>query len=157
MQTDEEKMMQLPVLMPMFDRATCSIPKAQIGFVDFIINDMVEAWDGQWCIYVFAQTYFCICAARNSVLFSAFIDMPEMVGYMRQNYEKWKEYNVRNYFILEFYSCFLNCIFLQSLNLIMFKERMKLFFFYQRPKKMKDTVLESLLLTLIPTKSLKIL
>lgn len=27
--------------------------------------------------------------------FSAFIDMPEIVGYMRQNYEKWKEYNVR--------------------------------------------------------------
>ncbi|XP_071862597.1 phosphodiesterase 8 isoform X2 [Bombus fervidus] len=69
-QTDEEKRMQLPVLMPMFDRVTCSIPKAQIGFVDFIINDMVEAWD-------------------------AFIDMPEMVGYMRQNYEKWKEYNDR--------------------------------------------------------------
>ncbi|CAL7936682.1 unnamed protein product [Xylocopa violacea] len=67
-QTDEEKKLNLPVLMPMFDRATCSIPKAQIGFVDFIINDMVEAWE-------------------------AFIDMPEMVGYMRQNYEKWKEYN----------------------------------------------------------------
>ncbi|XP_017759723.1 PREDICTED: high affinity cAMP-specific and IBMX-insensitive 3',5'-cyclic phosphodiesterase 8A-like isoform X2 [Eufriesea mexicana] len=69
-QTDEEKKLKLPVLMPMFDRLTCSIPKAQIGFVDFIINDMVEAWD-------------------------AFIDMPEMVGYMRQNYEKWNEYNER--------------------------------------------------------------
>lgn len=69
-QTDDEKKLKLPVLMPMFDRATCSIPKAQIGFIDFIINDMVEAWD-------------------------AFIDMPEMVGYMRQNYEKWKEYNER--------------------------------------------------------------
>ncbi|CAK9826092.1 High affinity cAMP-specific and IBMX-insensitive 3',5'-cyclic phosphodiesterase 8A [Anthophora retusa] len=69
-QTDEEKKLKLPVLMPMFDRATCSIPKAQIGFIDFIINDMVEAWD-------------------------AFVDMPEMVGHMRQNYEKWKEYNER--------------------------------------------------------------
>ncbi|XP_015432489.1 PREDICTED: high affinity cAMP-specific and IBMX-insensitive 3',5'-cyclic phosphodiesterase 8A [Dufourea novaeangliae] len=67
-QTDEEKKLKLPVLMPMFDRQTCSIPKSQIGFVDFIINDMIEAWD-------------------------AFIDMPEMVGYMRQNYDKWKEYN----------------------------------------------------------------
>ncbi|XP_019699377.1 high affinity cAMP-specific and IBMX-insensitive 3',5'-cyclic phosphodiesterase 8 isoform X3 [Harpegnathos saltator] len=67
-QTDEEKKLKMPVVMPMFDRQTCSIPKSQIGFVDFIINDMVEAWD-------------------------AFIDMPEMVGYMRQNYEKWKEYN----------------------------------------------------------------
>lgn len=69
-QTDEEKKLKLPVLMPMFDRSTCSIPKSQIGFVDFIINDMIEAWD-------------------------AFIDMPEMVGYMRHNYEKWKEYNER--------------------------------------------------------------
>ncbi|KOX73688.1 High affinity cAMP-specific and IBMX-insensitive 3',5'-cyclic phosphodiesterase 8B [Melipona quadrifasciata] len=69
-QTDEEKKLKLPVLMPMFDRSTCSIPKSQIGFVDFIINDMIEAWD-------------------------AFIDMPEMVGYMRHNYEKWKEYNDR--------------------------------------------------------------
>lgn len=30
--------------------------------------------------------------------FLAFIDMPEMVGHMRQNYEKWKEYNVSNSF-----------------------------------------------------------
>ncbi|XP_076177149.1 phosphodiesterase 8 [Ptiloglossa arizonensis] len=67
-QTDEEKKLKLPVLMPMFDRSTCSIPKSQIGFIDFIINDMIEAWD-------------------------AFIDMPEIVGYMQQNYEKWKEYN----------------------------------------------------------------
>lgn len=36
----------MPVVMPMFDRLTCSIPKSQIGFVDYIINDMIEAWDG---------------------------------------------------------------------------------------------------------------
>ncbi|XP_018348883.1 PREDICTED: high affinity cAMP-specific and IBMX-insensitive 3',5'-cyclic phosphodiesterase 8A-like isoform X2 [Trachymyrmex septentrionalis] len=66
-QTDEEKKLKLPVVMPMFDRMTCSIPKSQIGFVDYIINDMIEAWD-------------------------VFIDMPEIVGYMRHNYEKWKEY-----------------------------------------------------------------
>ncbi|XP_012530775.1 high affinity cAMP-specific and IBMX-insensitive 3',5'-cyclic phosphodiesterase 8 isoform X6 [Monomorium pharaonis] len=67
-QTDEEKKLKMPVVMPMFDRMTCSIPKSQIGFVDYIINDMIEAWD-------------------------VFIDMPELVGYMRHNYEKWKEYN----------------------------------------------------------------
>lgn len=67
-QTDEEKNMKLPVVMPMFDRQTCSIPKSQIGFVDYIITDMIEAW-------------------------SAFIDMPEMIVYMRQNYEKWKEFH----------------------------------------------------------------
>jgi len=47
-QTDEEKKLKLPVVMPMFDRMTCSIPKSQIGFVDYIINDMIEAWDGSF-------------------------------------------------------------------------------------------------------------
>lgn len=45
-QTDEEKARGLPVVMPMFDRTTCSIPKSQIGFVDYIVHDMFEAWDG---------------------------------------------------------------------------------------------------------------
>ncbi|XP_072396302.1 high affinity cAMP-specific and IBMX-insensitive 3',5'-cyclic phosphodiesterase 8 isoform X1 [Diabrotica undecimpunctata] len=65
-QTDEEKSKGLPVVMPMFDRYTCSIPKSQIGFVDYIINDMFEAWN-------------------------AFIDMPELLAHMRQNYIRWKE------------------------------------------------------------------
>lgn len=47
-QTDEEKKLKMPVVMPMFDRMTCSIPKSQIGFVDYIINDMIEAWDGSF-------------------------------------------------------------------------------------------------------------
>lgn len=34
--------------MPMFDRPTCNIPKSQIGFVDYIVNDMFEAWDGNY-------------------------------------------------------------------------------------------------------------
>ncbi|KAF2894413.1 hypothetical protein ILUMI_11764, partial [Ignelater luminosus] len=67
-QTDEEKARGLPVVMPMFDRTTCSIPKSQIGFVDYIVHDMFEAWD-------------------------AFIDMPELVSYMRQNYIRWKEFD----------------------------------------------------------------
>lgn len=65
-QTDEEKANNLPVVMPMFDRATCSIPKSQIGFMDFIINDMFEAWE-------------------------AFIEMPELMNYMESNYRFWKE------------------------------------------------------------------
>lgn len=65
-QTDEEKANGLPVVMPMFDRSTCSIPKSQIGFVDFIINDMMEAWD-------------------------SFIELPEMLYYLRSNYQYWKE------------------------------------------------------------------
>ncbi|CAH0552157.1 unnamed protein product [Brassicogethes aeneus] len=67
-QTDEEKVKGLPVVMPMFDKNTCSIPKSQIGFVDYIINDMFEAWN-------------------------AFIDMPELLTHMRQNYIRWKEFD----------------------------------------------------------------
>lgn len=71
-QTDEEMSRGLPVMMPMFDRRTCSIPKAQIGFVDFIINDMIEAWN-------------------------VFIDMPQLISYMKGNYLKWKEYDEEGY------------------------------------------------------------
>ncbi|XP_076393869.1 phosphodiesterase 8 isoform X3 [Megachile rotundata] len=90
-QTDEEKRLKLPVLMPMFDRQTCSIPKSQIGFVDYIINDMIETWDGQ---YTFLRLCYSFTVhLQNTLYFSAFIDMPELVGYMRHNYEKWKEYS----------------------------------------------------------------
>lgn len=44
-QTDDEKAKGLPVVMPQFDRTTCSIPKSQIGFYDFFIHDMFEAWN----------------------------------------------------------------------------------------------------------------
>lgn len=47
LQTDEEKTRNLPIVMPMFDRQSCSIPKSQMGFIDYIINDMFEAWDGK--------------------------------------------------------------------------------------------------------------
>ena len=32
--------------MPQFDRQTCSIPKSQIGFTDYFVSDMFDAWDG---------------------------------------------------------------------------------------------------------------
>lgn len=46
-QTEEEKRNGLPVVMPQFDRTTCSIPKSQIGFYDFFINDMFDMWSGK--------------------------------------------------------------------------------------------------------------
>ncbi|KPJ09594.1 High affinity cAMP-specific and IBMX-insensitive 3',5'-cyclic phosphodiesterase 8A [Papilio machaon] len=66
LQTDEEKARALPVVMPMFDRATCSVPRSQIGFIDYIIIDMMEAW-------------------------AAFIDMPELVNHARNNHTRWRE------------------------------------------------------------------
>lgn len=51
-------------------RASCSISKSQIGFIEFIIQDMMNAWDG-------------------------FIDMPELVQYMQYNYTQWKLFEVQ--------------------------------------------------------------
>lgn len=55
-QTDEEKHRNLPIVMPMFDRTTCSISKSQIGFIEYIIHDMMDAWNSKnkckrSCIY----------------------------------------------------------------------------------------------------------
>jgi len=65
-QTDDEKEKGLPVVMPQFDRATCSIPKSQIGFYDFFIHDMFEAWN-------------------------AFADCQELSANIATNYKFWKQ------------------------------------------------------------------
>uniref|UniRef100_A0A8D3E242 Phosphodiesterase n=1 Tax=Scophthalmus maximus TaxID=52904 RepID=A0A8D3E242_SCOMX len=64
-QTDEEKRQGLPVVMPVFDRNTCSIPKSQISFIDYFITDMFDAWD-------------------------AFADLPNLMQYMDNNFKYWK-------------------------------------------------------------------
>ncbi|XP_057371370.1 high affinity cAMP-specific and IBMX-insensitive 3',5'-cyclic phosphodiesterase 8A-like [Daphnia carinata] len=65
-QTAEEKAKGLPVVMPQFDRQTCSIPKSQIGFTDYFVSDMFDAWD-------------------------AFAEVPELLQHMKRNYQFWKE------------------------------------------------------------------
>lgn len=65
-QTAEEKAQGLPVVMPQFDRLTCSIPKSQIGFIDFFVADMYDAWD-------------------------AFAEVPELLQHMKKNYQFWKD------------------------------------------------------------------
>ncbi|CAG0912262.1 unnamed protein product [Notodromas monacha] len=69
-QTEEETDRGLPIVMPLFDRRTCSIPKAQIGFIDFFITDMFMAFD-------------------------AFADTPELLERLKHNYEFWKLENQR--------------------------------------------------------------
>ncbi|XP_040113428.1 high affinity cAMP-specific and IBMX-insensitive 3',5'-cyclic phosphodiesterase 8A isoform X2 [Oryx dammah] len=64
-QTDEEKHRDLPVVMPVFDRNTCSIPKSQISFIDYFITDMFDAWD-------------------------AFVDLPELMQHLDNNFKYWK-------------------------------------------------------------------
>ncbi|XP_076792927.1 high affinity cAMP-specific and IBMX-insensitive 3',5'-cyclic phosphodiesterase 8A isoform X2 [Arvicanthis niloticus] len=64
-QTDEEKQRDLPVVMPVFDRNTCSIPKSQISFIDYFITDMFDAWD-------------------------AFVDLPNLMQHLDDNFKYWK-------------------------------------------------------------------
>ncbi|XP_074850349.1 high affinity cAMP-specific and IBMX-insensitive 3',5'-cyclic phosphodiesterase 8B isoform X2 [Carettochelys insculpta] len=64
-QTDEEKRQGLPVVMPVFDRNTCSIPKSQISFIDYFITDMFDAWD-------------------------AFAHLPVLMQHLAENYKHWK-------------------------------------------------------------------
>nr|XP_027199534.1 high affinity cAMP-specific and IBMX-insensitive 3',5'-cyclic phosphodiesterase 8B-like [Dermatophagoides pteronyssinus] len=65
-QTEEEKRNHLPVVMPTFDRKNCSIPKSQIGFIDYFANDMFEAWH-------------------------SFGNFTEMIENMNINYQYWKD------------------------------------------------------------------
>ncbi|KAM8872562.1 high affinity cAMP-specific and IBMX-insensitive 3',5'-cyclic phosphodiesterase 8B isoform 2-T2 [Synchiropus picturatus] len=64
-QTDEEKRQGLPVVMPVFDRNSCSVPKSQISFIDYFINDMFDAWD-------------------------AFASLPGLMEHLSENYKYWK-------------------------------------------------------------------
>uniref|UniRef100_H2VCC5 Phosphodiesterase n=1 Tax=Takifugu rubripes TaxID=31033 RepID=H2VCC5_TAKRU len=64
-QTDEEKRQGLPVVMPVFDRNTCSIPKSQLSFIDYFISDMFDAWD-------------------------AFANLPGLMEHLSENYNYWK-------------------------------------------------------------------
>lgn len=65
-QTDDEKVQGLPIVMPLFDRKLCNVPKSQISFMDFFIRDMFEAW-------------------------SKFCSLPEMLNHISDNYKYWKE------------------------------------------------------------------
>lgn len=90
LQTDEEKLNHLPVVMPMFDRVTCSIPKSQIGFMDYIINDMFETWD---CECISINSLECMChlfffsklnRIRNTVFYSIHRHAGDVVLYAKQ-------------------------------------------------------------------------
>lgn len=65
-QTDEEKRRGLTVVMPAFDRATCSIPNSQTGFINYFVRDMFRAW-------------------------SDFGEFPELMEYIEKNYIYWKD------------------------------------------------------------------
>ncbi|OBS76183.1 hypothetical protein A6R68_17360, partial [Neotoma lepida] len=64
-ETDEEKQLDLPVVMPVFDRNTCSIPKSQISFIDYFVTDMFDAWH-------------------------AFVKLPVLMQHLDNNLKYWK-------------------------------------------------------------------
>lgn len=45
-QTEEEEKLGLPIVMPVFDRKTCNIPKSQLFFMDYFVMNLYQAWDG---------------------------------------------------------------------------------------------------------------
>ena len=69
--------------MPQFDRSTCSIPKSQIGFYDFFIHDMFEAWNGEISPPPFLVIF-------NVAVFAEYANCPELIENIGENYQHWK-------------------------------------------------------------------
>lgn len=44
-QTEEEKKRDLPIVMPVFDRHTCNVPKSQIFFIDYFVMNLYVSWN----------------------------------------------------------------------------------------------------------------
>ncbi|XP_046839140.1 high affinity cAMP-specific and IBMX-insensitive 3',5'-cyclic phosphodiesterase 8A-like isoform X2 [Xenia sp. Carnegie-2017] len=65
-QTEEEKKLGLPVVMPVFDRLSCNVPRSQVWFIDYFVSDLYDAWD-------------------------AFAHVPETIRHLTNNYEYWKQ------------------------------------------------------------------
>lgn len=65
-QTEEEKRRGLPVVMPVFDKLTCNVPRSQVWFIDYFVSDLYDAWD-------------------------AFAFVPETIRHLTDNHEYWKK------------------------------------------------------------------
>ena len=78
--------------MPTFDRATCSIPKSQIGFIDYFANDLFEAWHCEFSLFTRCLLLI-VTYPFVSLIFTllAFGDFPETVDNMNLNYQYWKD------------------------------------------------------------------
>jgi len=65
-QTEEEQKRNLPIVMPVFDRKTCNVPKSQLFFMDYFVMNLYTSWDN------YAQ-------------------VTEAMKYLRLNYEYWSQ------------------------------------------------------------------
>lgn len=65
-QTEEEQKRNLPIVMPVFDRKTCNVPKSQIFFMDYFVMKLYAAWD-------------------------SYIQITEAMNFLRLNYDYWSK------------------------------------------------------------------
>ncbi|XP_066916925.1 high affinity cAMP-specific and IBMX-insensitive 3',5'-cyclic phosphodiesterase 8B-like isoform X1 [Clytia hemisphaerica] len=63
-QTEEEKKRGLPIVMPVFDRHTCNVPKSQIFFIDYFVMNLYVSWN-------------------------KFAQVSKAMEYLNKNYEYW--------------------------------------------------------------------
>ncbi|XP_067933897.1 high affinity cAMP-specific and IBMX-insensitive 3',5'-cyclic phosphodiesterase 8A-like isoform X2 [Watersipora subatra] len=68
-QYDEEQKRNIPAAMPTFRRSDCNIPKSQLGFTELFLDKMFTCWN-------------------------AFLDIPEVIGQLQDNYNYWQDENV---------------------------------------------------------------
>lgn len=78
--------------MPTFERSTCSIATSQIGFLDYIVSGMMEAWEG---MFLFKSS----TKIRNCINLFNFTDDFSIYRFTRTNseYEKKSQFLERAY------------------------------------------------------------
>ena len=102
--------------MPQFDRATCSIPKSQLGFYDYFIHDMFDVWNGNaysdpnlnnpfnkfntsnlkpilFFVLRLHTRYVLTCqngVSSSHLSFAAFAELPQLTEQIRSNYSYWE-------------------------------------------------------------------
>lgn len=64
-QTEEEQKRDLPIVMPVFDRKTCNVPKSQIFFMDYFVMNLYAAWNN-------------------------LVQVTEAMNFLHSNYDYWK-------------------------------------------------------------------
>ena len=70
--------------MPIFDKTSCNIPKAQLSFIEYFITDMFDAWHGKRLRKI-PQNYL------NIVFCLEFVNIKEIMSCLEKNTAFWRE------------------------------------------------------------------
>lgn len=65
----------MPVVMPNFDRATCSIPHSQLKFMEVFLMNMFEQWDCKYCVIDKSCDFMQQCSNILNVSHNTIIDI----------------------------------------------------------------------------------